>query len=179
MHIPRLRPRPLIAACALLVLAGCGSDELATPAPATSAAAATALPSSCTPAPAVTAPAADSFTDTVCLTTLPDGLQFGDVVTGTGATPATGKTLTADYTGWLSNGTMFDTSHKAGASPITFVMGDPAGVIAGWNEGLLTMHVGGKRRLVIPPALGYGSTSRGSIPPNATLTFEVTLLSVA
>jgi peptidylprolyl isomerase len=170
---------PLAAAAALLVLSACGSDALTTSGPATSAAAqssAAASPAaSCTPAPAT----ADNFSQTVPLTTTTDGLKYGDITVGTGAMPQKGQNLTVQYTGWLSNGCMFDTSRQSGRGPFSFVIGaTPPSVIAGWEEGLLTMRVGGKRRLVIPPQLGYGSTGQGSIPPNAPLIFDVELLSI-
>ena len=83
-------------------------------------------------------------------------------------------------TGWLTTGCVFDSSRDAGRSPFSFVIGaTPPNVILGWEEGLLTMRVGGKRRLVIPPALAYGATGQGSIPGNATLIFDVELLSAA
>ena len=105
-------------------------------------------------------------------------LMIQDVVVGTGATAAVGDTLTVNYTGTLQDGTKFDSSLDPGRAPYTFVLG--AGqVIAGWDEGLVGMRVGGKRRLTIPPSLAYGSQGRGSIPPNATLIFDIDLLSIA
>lgn len=168
---------PLFAICAAASLAACGSDAVTTPTPAP--ATAVACPST-TPAPTGSNPAAtaDSFSDSVTLTTLPDGLQYGDLSAGTGPVVAKGQNLTVQYTGWLTNGTLFDSSRKAGGSPFSFVIGNGA-VIPGWDEGLLTMHVGGKRRLVIPPSLGYGASGSGPIPANATLVFEVELLAAA
>jgi peptidylprolyl isomerase len=187
---PRHFRLPLIALSAAAWLTACGSDAL-TPTAATSsspAAAATSAPvaatagGNCTPAPtaAGTTSAADSFSDSVCLVTLSDGLQYGDITTGTGPTPVKGQNVTVQYTGWLTNGTMFDSSRQSGRTPFSFVIGaTPPGVIAGWDEGLLTMHVGGKRRLVIPPSLGYGAQANGSIPANSTLVFEVQMLAAA
>lgn len=109
--------------------------------------------------------------------TLPDGLQYQDEVVGTGPEPKKGQTVTVNYTGWLENGKKFDSSLDRG-QPFQFVLG-MGNVIKGWDEGVATMHVGGKRKLTIPPALGYGSRGAGGvIPSNATLIFEVDLLSV-
>ena len=104
------------------------------------------------------------------------GLKAEDIVTGTGQEAVTGSTLTVNYKGTLLNGTQFDSSYDRG-QPFTFVVG--AGqVIAGWDQGLVGMKVGGKRRLTIPPELGYGSQAAGTIPANSTLVFEVELLKV-
>ena len=171
---PSLSRPALAAASALVFLSGCGSDALPTTAPAqSSAVAGTAAP--CTPAPSP----ADSFSQVVPLTTTTDGLHYGDITVGTGAMPQKGLNLTVQYTGWLTNGCTFDTSRQSGRGPFSFVIGaTPPNVIPGWEEGLMTMRVGGKRRLVIPPLLAYGPTGQGSIPANATLLFDVELLSV-
>ena len=110
-------------------------------------------------------------------TTTPSGLTFEDVVAGTGAAAAAGQKVTVHYTGWLTDGTKFDSS-KDRNDPFVFPLG--AGrVIKGWDEGVQGMKVGGKRKLTIPPALGYGARGAGGvIPPNATLVFEVELLGV-
>lgn len=110
------------------------------------------------------------------MTTLSDGLGYGDLLTGTGPVPVTGQNVSVQYTGWLTNGTVFDTSRQTGRTAFSFAIGTNA-VIKGWDQGVITMHVGGKRRLVIPPALGYGATANGQIPANSTLIFEVELLS--
>jgi len=101
-----------------------------------------------------------------------------DLVVGTGATVATGDTATVHYVGTFQNGTVFDSSRTTN-QPFTFRVG--AGqVIAGWDRGIPGMRIGGRRRLTIPPSLAYGSQGRPpTIPPNATLIFEIELLSVA
>lgn len=104
-------------------------------------------------------------------------LQIMDEVVGTGAVAEPGKKLTVHYTGMLTNGKVFDSSRLPGRTPFEFVLGAGT-VIAGWEEGLKGMRVGGKRRLEIPPHLGYGSMQAGDIPPNSALIFEIELLSV-
>jgi len=110
-------------------------------------------------------------------TTTPSGMTIEDVVVGAGAVAAAGQQVTVHYTGWLTNGDKFDSS-KDRDDPFIFPLG--AGrVIKGWDEGVQGMKVGGKRKLTIPPALGYGARGAGgAIPPNATLVFEVELLGV-
>ncbi len=100
-----------------------------------------------------------------------------DLVVGNGATAASGDTLTVHYLGTLTNGAKFDSSYDRN-QPFTFRLG-VGQVIAGWDQGLPGMRVGGRRKLTIPPALGYGNQAAGSIPPNSTLVFEVELLSIA
>jgi len=115
------------------------------------------------------------------MTKTSSGLQYEDVVEGTGATPKTGQTCVMHYTGWLwqhdAKGKKFDSSVDRG-QPFEFPLG-VGRVIKGWDEGVATMKVGGKRNLLIPPQLGYGQRGAGGvIPPNATLFFEVELLGV-
>jgi FKBP-type peptidyl-prolyl cis-trans isomerase len=108
------------------------------------------------------------------------GLKYVDEVVGTGESPSPGKIVSVHYTGWLENGTQFDSSRGLDrGQPLEFSIG-VGRVIKGWDEGVMTMKVGGKRKLIIPPDLGYGATGagRGRIPPNSTLIFEVELLGV-
>ena len=113
--------------------------------------------------------------------TTASGLQITDTKVGTGASPRRGQTCVMHYTGWLyengQKGKKFDSSLDRG-QPFEFPIGTGR-VIAGWDEGVATMKVGGKRTLIIPPTLGYGARGAGGvIPPNATLIFEVELLGV-
>lgn len=117
--------------------------------------------------------------DTGAAVTTQSGLKMTDTVVGTGATPATGQICVMHYTGWLyedgKKGQKFDSSVDRG-EPFEFPIGTGR-VIRGWDEGVASMKVGGKRTLVIPPELGYGARGAGGvIPPNATLIFDVELL---
>ena len=150
----------------ILISTGCGSDKPA--APASSSAPAAAPPAS------TSGPMAVSGSPT----TTPTGLQYWDIVVGTGAPAVVGKGVQVHYSGYLTNGQKFDSSRDRN-QPFVFQLG--AGeVIKGWDEGVAGMKVGGKRQLRVPPELGYGSTGAGgAIPPNATLIFDVELLDVA
>uniref|UniRef100_A0A7S2CRY0 peptidylprolyl isomerase n=1 Tax=Haptolina brevifila TaxID=156173 RepID=A0A7S2CRY0_9EUKA len=110
-------------------------------------------------------------------TTTPSGLSFVDIAQGSGEQPTTGSVVKVEYTGWLeASGTMFDSS--SGRAPIAFAVGTGR-VIPGWDEGVLSMRVGGKRRLSIPPELGYGDEGAGeSIPGGSRLQFECELVSI-
>jgi len=122
---------------------------------------------------AIQGPAAATLPATSVVTKL----KIEDLVVGNGAAAKNGDTLSVNYTGWLENGTKFDSSLDSG-QPIEFVLGQGR-VIAGWEQGLLGMKVGGKRRLTIPPDLAYGASGAGdTIPPNAALIFEVELLAI-
>ncbi len=124
---------------------------------------------------ATSAQAADTYITTA------SGVQYHDEQVGTGAEPQAGQTVSVQYTGWLyedgKKGTKFDSSRDRN-EPFSFELGS-GHVIAGWDVGVATMHVGGKRTLIIPPAQGYGERGAGGvIPPNATLIFDVELLGV-
>ena len=124
------------------------------------------------------APPAAAQTQGKAMTT-ETGLKFVDTTVGTGASPKSGQTCVMHYTGWLADGDAkgkkFDSSVDRGA-PFEFPIGMKR-VIGGWDEGVATMKVGGKRTLIIPPELGYGARGAGGvIPPNATLIFDVELL---
>jgi peptidylprolyl isomerase len=109
--------------------------------------------------------------------TTASGLKYTDLVVGNGASPQRGQMITVNYRGTLENGTQFDSSYDKG-TPYTFPLG-VGRVIKGWDEGLMSMKVGGKRKLIIPSRLGYGPAgSPPNIPPNATLLFDVELLGI-
>ena len=115
--------------------------------------------------------------DVAKMTKTPSGLHYQDLVAGSGAEAKAGQQATVHYTGWLPNGSKFDSS-KDRNDPFAFRLAARQ-VIAGWDEGVAGMKIGGKRKLVLPPALGYGA--RGAppdIPPNAVLVFDVELLGV-
>lgn len=164
----------------LLLLAVCGvpgacSDREAAPPPATFVKPEAPKPK---PSPFQEAPvsSAQPVPEPKIVTT-PSGLQYQDYVEGTGPSPGPGRTAVVHYTGWLTNGKKFDSSKDRG-QPFSFPVGKGQ-VIKGWDEGVATMKVGGRRKLTIPPALGYGARGAGGlIPPNATLVFDVELLEV-
>jgi FKBP-type peptidyl-prolyl cis-trans isomerase FkpA len=109
--------------------------------------------------------------------TTASGLMIEELAVGDGAVAKSGDQVTVHYTGWLTNGSKFDSSHDR-HDPFSFSLGR-GNVIAGWDEGVAGMKIGGKRKLTIPPDLGYGPYGAGGvIPPNATLVFEVELLAV-
>ena len=168
---------PMIVASVALagVLAvGCASSHSAAvqDKPATTTAAVAPAPAT---TPATTPGPVPAPTQEAKVHTLPSGLVYEDLVVGEGQVAEAGQTATVHYTGWLTDGTKFDSSLDRG-DPFQFALG--AGqVIRGWDEGVQGMRIGGKRKLTIPSDLGYGSRGAGGvIPPNATLVFEVELL---
>lgn len=115
--------------------------------------------------------------DLEAMTVTDSGLHYAVLTEGEGDEAVSGKDVVVHYTGWLPNGTKFDSSRDRG-EPFMFPLG-AGSVIAGWEEGVAGMRVGGQRKLVIPPSLGYGAAGAGGvIPPNATLVFDVELLEV-
>ena len=105
------------------------------------------------------------------------GLEMNDIVVGSGAEAKSGQKVSVHYTGWLTDGTKFDSSLDRG-KPFSFTLGQRQ-VIQGWDQGVVGMKVGGKRKLTIPPEMGYGARGfPGAIPPDSTLVFEVELLGV-
>lgn len=121
--------------------------------------------------PSETKPAAGNEVTTA------SGLKYSEMVVGNGASPKQGQVVSVHYTGWLTDGKKFDSSVDRG-QPFEFTLG-VGQVIKGWDEGVSTMKIGGKRKLTIPAALGYGGRGAGgAIPPNATLIFEVELLGI-
>jgi peptidylprolyl isomerase len=108
---------------------------------------------------------------------MPPILQHEEIIVGTGASPKVGQRVTVHYVGTLADGTKFDSSRDRG-TPFSFTFG-VGQVIQGWDQGLETMKVGGRRMLIIPPHLGYGNRAAGSIPPNSTLHFDVELISIS
>ncbi len=177
MRGPRT-PVLLLAASALL--AGCGYAE--PPAsPAGGPIAGTSAGPAGSPSPSASPVAgADDFNAGAGLTavTLPDGLKYIDLVPGTGKQPSKGDSITVHYTGWTTDGKKFDSSRDRG-EPATFEIG-VGKVIGGWDEAVITIKTGGKRKLIIPPALGYGVKGQPpTIPANATLVFVVEMISVA
>lgn len=122
-----------------------------------------------------TDPGSDT-SETGNMVTMASGLQYEDLVVGTGPAAQTGDSVSVHYTGWLEDGTKFDSSLDRG-TPFDFILGTGR-VIQGWDEGVAGMQVGGKRKLIIPPDLAYGPQDYGPIPGGSTLTFEIELLSI-
>lgn len=163
-----MKRRPAVLAllsAAFLIAAGCGGDKSNTSG------------TSSAPASQSKASAGGPIKVTGSPTTTASGLQYWDIVVGTGAPAVVGKGVKVHYSGFLTTGEKFDSSRDRG-EPFVFQLG--AGeVIKGWDEGVAGMKVGGQRQLRIPPGLAYGSSGAGgTIPPNATLIFDVELLDV-
>ncbi len=107
------------------------------------------------------------------------GLEYIDIKQGTGPVAKNGSTMNVYYTGWVQGGQKFDSSYDDGKQPFSVSPLGQASVITGWNQGLIGMKVGGIRRLIIPPSLGYGDQGQGPIPANSTLIFDVTVVSIS
>jgi FKBP-type peptidyl-prolyl cis-trans isomerase FkpA len=121
----------------------------------------------------------DDFCRKVNLLSLPGGLQQADFQVGSGPVAQVGHCVNMNYTGWTTDGHEFDSSRKPGGTPFKVESLGGGSVIKGWDQGIPGMRVGGRRRLVIPPDLGYGASGSGAaIPPNATLIFDVELVSL-
>ena len=163
---------------ALLVLAAAGCYQASTTKSAVSSTSATTSPA--TTSPAATAPAAKpaGTAPAAAEVELPGGLKYVDLKVGEGDIAEAGLTATVHYTGWLTDGTKFDSSLDRN-QPLQFRIG-AGNVIRGWDEGVKGMRIGGKRHLTIPPDMGYGAAGYAPvIPPNATLVFDVELLGLA
>ncbi len=158
------RSSPWLALFAAASLVGCAANHRAMAPPQTPA------PPAKTQTPAAPTQATDQEVTT------PTGLKYQDLVVGNGPMAETGMKVRVNYTGWLTDGTKFDSSHDPGRQPLRFTIG--AGqVIRGWEEGVKGMRVGGRRKLTIPPDLAYGERGYpGAIPPNSTLVFEIEFL---
>ena len=156
---------------AMLLIAGaCGSDDDDDSPSATNTVVTERTPTS-SPSKSTTSGAITLTNPTTTAT----GLKYEDVVVGTGKSPQTGQRVTVHYTGTFTNGTKFDSSRDRG-QPFTFVIGN-GNVIKGWDEATAMLKVGSKARVTIPPELGYGRRAMGPIPANATLVFDVELVS--
>jgi FKBP-type peptidyl-prolyl cis-trans isomerase len=164
---PMSRPSFWLAALAIVALAGCQQGKPGESTPPKS-------PSTATQPPAQT-PATRTAAKEI---TTSSGLKYEDLVVGNGPMAEDGTPVIVNYTGWLTDGTKFDSSYDPGRQPLPFTIG-AGNVIRGWDEGVKGMRVGGKRKLTIPPDLAYGERGYPPvIPPNSTLIFEVEFLSV-
>jgi FKBP-type peptidyl-prolyl cis-trans isomerase len=174
-----MNSKALLIGLAAVALAACGY-----PAPSAATGSVSAV-STTTPTPTGHV---DNFNESSGKTPVkfPDGLQIIDLKIGAGETVKRGATVQAQYTGWLADGTAFDSSWSRG-TPLCVILdakaqgsGNCTSVIAGWTEGIPGMKVGGRRKLIIPASLGYGSTGASPvIPPNATLTFTIQVVAIA
>lgn len=150
------RPSLLVSLCLLFAVAACGDSRSGDPAQVTYA--------------------SSLGVDLGAMTRSESGLYTQDLTVGTGAEALVNRNLQVNYSGWLPDGRLFDTSLATGRTPFAFTLGRGR-VIAGWDEGLVGMKVGGKRRLVLPSSLGYGEQGTDGIPPHSVLIFDVELLS--
>ena len=164
--------RPL-AIATIIALSACSGEKPKPDADAPAPAAAPAATGAADPATTTFAAALD--VDLAKMTHTASGLYYKDLVVGTGARADSGKTVSVHYTGYLADGTMFETSTKG--TPIEFPLGQGR-VVQGWDQGLPGMKVGGKRQLVIPASLGYGDMGSGPIPAGAIMVFTVELMGV-
>jgi FKBP-type peptidyl-prolyl cis-trans isomerase FkpA len=162
--VGKFKSKTAVVVSTLLLAAACGGDDLTQPQPM---------------GPLVNEDfAAELNVDLSAMTENASGLYVQDLVVGAGAEAASGGTVSVHYTGWLVDGGKFDSSRDRG-EPFDFALGAQQ-VIAGWDEGVVGMKIGGTRKLVIPPSLAYGAAGiPGAIPPNATLVFDVELLEIA
>src|SRR4051812_17053946 len=168
-----MQPGLAVALATALAISACAPATGASPAAAGKPGTTQVTPAAASAATQATSPTEKGG----AMQTTSSGLQYEDLTEGTGASPQPGQTAVVHYTGWLDNGTKFDSSVDRG-QPFEFRVGQGQ-VIKGWDEGVATMKVGGKRKLLIPPDLGYGARGAGGvIPPNARLTFDVELLGV-
>ena len=179
---------PTLALVTVIVLfgaTGCAkqepTDTSSASSPTASVAVSTMGPQASVAAPGDVGKIPDTTTvdgKTVTLKTLPSGVKYYDMVVGKGANPKNGQSVSVQYTGTLLDGTKFDSSYDHGGQPIDFPIG-VGSVIKGWDEGVPSMKVGGKRRLVIPAALAYGANPpTPTIPANATLLFDIELVGI-
>lgn len=166
----KLKPTFLIILSSGLLLVGCAKKEVPPAQESTQVARQVNPPPTSEPSSGIPLVAGDTITTA-------SGLKYIEVTAGQGANPTPGQLVGAHYTGWLTNGTKFDSSRDSGM-PIQFPIGR-GNVIKGWDEGLASMKVGGRRMLIIPPVLAYGDrgTPGGPIPPGAILVFDVELVS--
>ncbi len=159
MPIPARAPRLALIASALLLATAAACRDVTVP---------LEDPASLTFAPALQVNLDSGWTRTA------SGLYYRDVVVGSGAVVDSGWTVNTRYTGWLANGRQFDTNREA-RNPLSFVLGTRQ-VIRGWDEGIEGMRVNSRRRLVVPPSLGYGARTNGDIPAGSVLVFDIDLV---